>query len=109
MIPNRFLRYYSGIYEFNAFCPQVESPTKLKEEEKVAVVSDVVKAFNEHFNAHNLLAKHHFAEDTDESEEEDVNMDTDSSGSPSKPESASAEDTSNLQLAWEMLELSKVL
>jgi len=89
--------------------PQVESPTKLKEEEKVAVVSDVVKAFNEHFNAHNLLAKHHFAEDTDESEEEDVNMDTDSSGSPSKPESASAEDTSNLQLAWEMFELSKMI
>ena len=109
MIPNRFPRYYSGIYEFNAVCPQVESPTKLKEEEKVAVVSDVVKAFNEHYDAINVLAKHHFAEDSDDSEVEDVNMDTDSSNSPSKPESASAEDTSNLQLAWEMLELAKVL
>jgi len=89
--------------------PQVESPTKLDEKEKVAVVNDVAKAFNEHFNAHNVLAKHHFAEDSDDSEVEDVNMDTDSSNSPSKPESASAEDTSNLQLAWEMLELAKII
>jgi len=99
--------------------PQVESPTKLKEEERVAVMSDVAKAFNEHFNAHNVLAKHHFAEDSDDSEVEDVDMDTDPSNSPSKPESASAEDvrsesasaedTSNLQLAWEMFELSKMI
>jgi len=87
--------------------PQVESPTKMKEEEKVEVMGNVTKALNEHFNVHNLLAKHHFAEDSDEdSEVEDVEMETDS---PSKPESAGAEDTSNLQLAWEMLELAKVI
>ena len=108
-IPSRFPRYLSSTnLECGLFFDQVESPTKLDEKEKVAVVSDVAKAFNEHYNAINVLAKHHFAEDSDDSEVEDVNMDTDSSNSPSKPESASAEDTSNLQLAWEMLELAKV-
>merc|ERR550517_335074 len=59
-------------------------------------------AFNEHFNAHNLLAMHHFAEGSDEdSDVEDVEMETDS---PSKPDSSAAEDTSNLQLAWVIYE-----
>merc|ERR1712114_64033 len=105
--------------------PQVESPTKLKDEEITVVKSDVAKAFNEHFNAYNVLAQHHFAEVTDvfcedSAEVEDVNMDTDSPKSPSKSTSAeetdspstleaAAEDTSNLQLSWEMLELAKMI
>ena len=85
------------------------------------VKTDVAKALNEHFSAYNILAKQHFAEDSDDSDVEDGNMDVDSPPSPSKTEStsteetdspskpeASADDTSNLQLAWEMLELAKV-
>merc|ERR1712181_76961 len=82
--------------------PQVESPSKLKEDEKTAVMGDVTKAFNEHFNAHNVLAMHHFAEGSDEeSDVEDVEMETDDS--PSKPDSSAAEDTSNLHLGWARL------
>ena len=97
---------------------QVESPTKLKEEERVVVKSDIAKALKEHFNAYNVLAKQHFAEDSGDSEAEDIDMETDSLPSSSKPESeetgslsepeVSADETSNLQLAWEMLELAKV-
>jgi len=102
--------------------PQVESPTKLKEEEMTVVKTDVAKALNEHFSAYNVLAKQHFAEDSDDSDVEVGNMDVDSPPSPSKTEStpteetdspskpeASADDTSNLQLAWEMLELAKMI
>jgi len=99
--------------------PQVESPTKLKEEERVVVKSDIAKALKEHFNAYNVLAKQHFAEDSGDSEAEDIDMETDSLPSSSKPESeetgslsepeVSADETSNLQLAWEMLELAKMI
>ena len=128
-MPRRFPRYW--FQSFNAMSLlltlQVESPTKLKDEEITVVKSDVAKAFNEHFNAYNVLAQHHFAEVTDvccedsaEAEVEDVNMDTDPPKSPSKSTSAeetdspstleaAAEDTSNLQLAWEMLELAQMI
>merc|ERR550534_1683208 len=62
---------------------QVESPSKLKEEEKVEVQGSVGKALTENFTKHNLIAKHHNV--------------------------VEAEDLSNLQLAWEMFELAKVI
>ena len=78
----------------------------MKEEEKSEVVGHVTKALTDHFNAHHRLAIHHFAEGSEEeSEAEEEEMETDS---PSKPDSMPAVDTSNLQLAWEMLELAKV-
>ena len=88
---------------------QVESPNKLEEKEKSEVTGEVTKALNEHFEAFNRLSKQHFAEGSDEeSDSEDMEIDSPSKSEKPDADSIAAEDTSNLQLAWEMLELAKV-
>ena len=104
-IPQVFSQLYPSFPKHHLSL-KIESPTKMKEEEKSEVVGHVTKALTDHFNAHHRLAIHHFAEGSEEeSEAEEEEMETDS---PSKPDSMPAVDTSNLQLAWEMLELAKV-
>ena len=85
----------------------------MEEKEKSEVTGEVTKALNEHFEAFNRLSKQHFAEGSDEesdSEDVEMEMEIDSPSNSEKPDadSIAAEDTSNLQLAWEMLELAKV-
>ena len=115
MTPRPFLRFVTSlaIIQLPIFNSdrQVESPNKLEEKEKSEVSGEVTKALNEHFEAFNRLSKQHFAEGSDEeSDSEDVEMEVDSPSKSEKPDadSIAAEDTSNLQLAWEMLELAKV-
>merc|ERR1719402_800916 len=97
--------------------PQVESAEKMTEDEKEDVGSKVMEALEENFVEHeekvaNLLDGHIKAVDTEEIEEGLETMDVDDKTSK-KSEDIDAEveneDLSNLQRAWEVLELAKVI
>jgi len=88
-------------------CPQVESAEELSTVEKEDVAEKVAEALEENYDQFEQIAKIHSLEDVD-SEMDDSDggeyMDTEGSLDP-KP---NGEETDNLQLSWEVVEVARV-
>merc|ERR1712112_38892 len=89
-------------------CPQVESAEELSTVEKEDVAEKVAEALEENYDQFEQIAKIHSLEEDVDSEMDDSDggeyMDTEGSLDP-KP---NGEETDNLQLSWEVVEVARV-
>merc|ERR1719500_773772 len=89
---------------------QVEDTEKMTKDEKLEVEEKVADALEENFEKHDKVAKIHDG-DIEESETEESGMESqdESEKKTEKTEEKEDEEPGNLQLAWEMEELAKLI
>jgi len=85
--------------------PIVEDAEGLPFEKRVEIEEKVADALEENFDKHDMIAKAHNADNTEEMTEEDEDkMETDAASSDDK-----SEEPGNLEQAWQMFDLAKVI
>merc|ERR1719147_683785 len=85
--------------------PIVEDAEGLPVEKRVEIEEKVADALEENFDKHDMIAKAHNADNTEEMTEEDEDkMETEAASSDDK-----SEEPGNLEQAWQMFDLAKVI
>merc|ERR1712055_1060517 len=83
--------------------PVVEDAEGLPTEKKAEIEEKVADALEENFDKHEMLAKAHNADNTEETTEEDTSEDK------METDSEKTEEPGNLEQAWQMFDLAKVI